>query len=418
MIYYFIVCLTLFYNSVKYEFIYKEKRRWKKIIIFMIIFILAFSYQMGSDWLNYQYFYDYEVPNIKLSDLYNSSKFMFSSEKVFVLLSIFFYKIGFNYELFVGIIIAFSLFLILNFIEKRSDNFYFSFFLSIVIFLFGYSLEPVLRQLITLSLIVIGFKYIEKRCFFKYLLIIILAVQFHLSAFIALPLYFLEKVKLSKKKFLFILLGVYVSILLVSNIFLELTSIFPKLLKYEHYFLSSRYGLSRNRSILGEIYHIILVMVYVYIIFYGYNFSKRKKNYLKNMALFYVIIDDVNNIFPILYRVSHYFVIGFVISLGTIKFIKLPNKKVIKLGRRSISYILIIFLYIPFLLDAWKEIYGTKLNIYRYGNYKNYFVEMINGRLKNNFYEKSEEYRKNIENFLNEEDKEREEKRNKEIKAE
>lgn len=418
MIYYFIVCLTLFYNSVKYEFIYKEKRRWKKIIIFMIIFILAFSYQMGSDWLNYQYFYDYEVPNIKLSDLYNSSKFMFSSEKVFVLLSIFFYKIGFNYELFVGIIIAFSLFLILNFIEKRSDNFYFSFFLSIVIFLFGYSLEPVLRQLITLSLIVIGFKYIEKRCFFKYLLIIILAVQFHLSAFIALPLYFLEKVKLSKKKFLFILLGVYVSILLVSNIFLELTSIFPKLLKYEHYFLSSRYGLSRNRSILGEIYHIILVMVYVYIIFYGYNFSKRKKNYLKNMALFYVIIDYFNNIFPILYRVSHYFVIGFVISLGTIKFIKLPNKKVIKLGRRSISYILIIFLYIPFLLDAWKEIYGTKLNIYRYGNYKNYFVEMINGRLKNNFYEKSEEYRKNIENFLNEEDKEREEKRNKEIKAE
>ena len=417
MIYYFIIFFILLYFSIKYEFIYKEKRRWKKFIIFIIIFIFAFSYQMGTDWINYQYFYDCEVPYMGLSDLYNKST-MFSSEKAFVLLNILFYNLGFSYELFIGVVISFSLFIILKFIEERADNFYFSFFLSIVIFLFGYSLEPVLRQLIALSLIVIGFKYIEKRCFFKYLFIIILAVQFHLSAFIALPLYFLEKVKLSKKKFLFILLGVYVSILLVSNIFLELTSIFPKLLKYEHYFLSSRYGLSRNRSILGEIYHIILVMVYVYIIFYGYNFSKRKKNYLKNMALFYVIIDYFNNIFPILYRVSHYFVIGFVISLGTIKFIKLPNKKAIKLGRRSISYILIIFLYIPFLLDAWKEIYGTKLNIYRYGNYKNYFVEMINGRLKNNFYEKSEEYRKNIENFLNEEDKEREEKRNKEIKAE
>ena len=41
---------------------------------------------------------------------------------------------------------------------------------------------------------------------------------------------------------------------------------------------------------------------------------------------------------------------------------------------------------------------------------------MVNGRLKNNFYEKSEDYRKNIENFLNEEDREREEKRNKGIK--
>lgn len=137
----------------------------------------------------------------------------------------------------------------------------------------------------------IGFKYIEKRCFFKYLLIIILAVQFHLSAFIVFPLYFLEKIKLDKKRYLFIFIGVYISILLISNIFLELTSVFPKLLKYEHYFLSSRYGLSRNRSILGEIYHIILVIVYGYIVFYGYNFSKKKKNYLKNMALFYIIID-------------------------------------------------------------------------------------------------------------------------------
>ena len=80
------------------------------------------------------------------------------------------------------------------------------------------------------------------------------------------------------------------------------------------------------------------------------------------------------------------------------------------------SWILLIFLYIPFLSDAWKEIYGTKLNIYRYGNYKNYFIEMANGRWKSNFYEKSEEYRKNTEDFLNEEDRERDEKRNKDIK--
>ncbi|WP_274235926.1 EpsG family protein [Fusobacterium nucleatum] len=370
---------------------------------------------MGTDWVNYQYFYDCKVPYIGLRNLYDNS-FMFSSEKAFMLLNVLFYNLGFSYELFVGIIISFSIFFILKFIEERTDNFYFSFFLSIVIFLLGYSLEPVLRQLIALTLIVIGFKYIEKRCFFKYLLIIILAVQFHLSAFIAFPLYFLEKIKLDKKRYLFIFIGVYISILLISNIFLELTSVFPKLLKYEHYFLSSRYGLSRNRSILGEIYHIILIIVYGYIVFYGYNFSKKKKNYLKNMALFYIIIDYFNNIFPILYRVSHYFVIGFVISLGSIKFIRLPNKKIIKLGRRFMSWILLIFLYIPFLSDAWKEIYGTKLNIYRYGNYKNYFIEMANGRLKSNFYEKSEEYRKNTEDFLNEEDRERDEKRNKDIK--
>ena len=290
MSYYLTLFLVLFYHSIKYEFMYKEKRNWKRFIVFVVIFLLAFSYQMGTDWLNYQYFYDYDVPNIKLNNLFSNFQFMFSSEKGFVLLNILFYNLGFNYELFTGIVIGSCLFLILNFIEKKSDNFYFSFFLSIVMFLFGYSLEPVLRQLIALALIITGFKYIEKRCFFKYLLIIILAVQFHLSAFIAIFFYFLEKIKLNKKRAFLIFIGIYILILFLFNIFLELSHIFPKLLKYEYYFFSSYYGLARSRTILGELYHIIIIVIYGYIIFYSYNFSPRKKNYIKNMALFYIII--------------------------------------------------------------------------------------------------------------------------------
>jgi len=409
VIYYIILFIILFYYSLKYEILYKEKRSGKKAILFFIIFIFAFSYQMGTDWINYQNFYEYEIPHIKLEDLYNNSKFVFSSEKAFVLLNMFFYNLGFSYELFTGIVIGFCLFFILKSIEQRSDNFYFSFFLSIVIFLFGYSLEPVFRQLIALTLIVIGFKYIERRNFFKYLFVIILATQFHISAFIALPIYFLEKIDFSKKKFCLLFFGSYIIILLRSKIFLVLIKISSKFLRYESYFLSNRYGLSVERSFLGEIYSVGIFIVYTYIIFYSYEFSKNKKNYLKNMSLIYIVLNYFANIFPILFRVSHYFVIGFIVSMSSLKFIRTPNKKILKLGKRSISYILIIFLYIPFILDAWREIYGTKLNIYRYGNYKNYFVEMVNGRLKNNFYEKSEEYRKNIENFLNEEDKEREE---------
>ena len=388
MSYYLTLFLVLFYHSIKYEFMYKEKRNWKRFIVFVVIFLLAFSYQMGTDWLNYQYFYDYDVPNIKLNNLFSNFQFMFSSEKGFVLLNILFYNLGFNYELFTGIVIGSCLFLILNFIEKKSDNFYFSFFLSIVMFLFGYSLEPVLRQLIALALIITGFKYIEKRCFFKYLLIIILAVQFHLSAFIAIFFYFLEKIKLNKKRAFLIFIGIYILILFLFNIFLELSHIFPKLLKYEYYFFSSYYGLARSRTILGELYHIIIIVIYGYIIFYSYNFSPRKKNYIKNMALFYIIIYYFNNMIPILYRVSDYFVVGFIISLASLKFIRLPNGKIIKLKKRPIGCIIIIIFYFLFLLYFWKESYSTKLNRYRYGEYKNYFIEMINGTLKKDFYEK------------------------------
>lgn len=82
---------------------------------------------MGTDWVNYQYFYDCKVPYIGLRNLYDNS-FMFSSEKAFMLLNVSFYNLGFSYELFVGIIISFSIFFILKFIEERTDNFYFSFF--------------------------------------------------------------------------------------------------------------------------------------------------------------------------------------------------------------------------------------------------------------------------------------------------
>ena len=379
MSYYLTLFLVLFYHSIKYEFMYKEKRNWKRFIVFVVIFLLAFSYQMGTDWLNYQYFYDYDVPNIKLNNLFSNFQSMFSSEKGFVLLNILFYNLGFNYELFTGIVIGSCLFLILNFIEKKSDNFYFSFFLSIVMFLFGYSLEPVLRQLIALTLIITGFKYIE--IFF----------------------YFLEKIKLNKKRAFLIFIGIYILILFLFNIFLELSHIFPKLLKYEYYFFSSYYGLARSRTILGELYHIIIIVIYGYIIFYSYNFSPRKKNYIKNMALFYIIIYYFNNMIPILYRVSDYFVVGFIISLASLKFIRLPNGKIIKLKKRPIGCIIIIIFYFLFLLYFWKESYSTKLNRYRYGEYKNYFIEMINGTLKKDFYEKSEEYKKNIEILLNEE---------------
>lgn len=51
------------------------------------------------------------------------------------------------------------------------------------------------------------------------------------------------------------------------------------------------------------------------------------------MALFYIIIYYFNNMIPILYRVSDYFVVGFIISLASLKFIRLPNGKIIKLKK-------------------------------------------------------------------------------------
>lgn len=65
-------------------------------------------------------------------------------------------------------------------------------------FLFGYSIG-IFRQMIALSIVLLGTKYMWERKFIKYLITVGIAMTFHTTAIIVLPLYWICRIKLENK---------------------------------------------------------------------------------------------------------------------------------------------------------------------------------------------------------------------------
>ena len=393
---YFILSFLLFINSLYYE-IFKKKKQ-KKILMILIIFIFSFSYKMGTDWIEYQAFYENIIPNTRISDLFLSGNFYFYGfEKGFVLVNMFFYNLGFNYEISSGILIAVSLYIIFNFTIKKAENYYISFYTLIVFCLFTVCLEPVLRQLIAMAIVILSFKSLEEKKFLKYCFLIGVATFFHFSAIICLLFYFFNNIQIKQKKFIILFVGSYIFLMILPIVVQKLSNISPIFLKYTNYLFNEKYGSARNRGIVAQSIQVILVLFYSHLIFSGYNFSSLKRNYLKNMGLIYIVINFLGNMLPLIHRFSYYFIVGFAISISAISNL---NPMLSKRRMRSKKIFVLIFIYSIFTLLLYKQVYKSPLNIYRYSNYKNYFIELIKGNLDKNFYEKSNEYKRHIDNLI------------------
>ena len=91
--------------------------------------------------------------------------------------------------------------------------------------LFSYSLG-VFRQMIAISILLCGLKYIVERKFFKYALLVALAMSFHITALLGMFLYVLYSVKW--KRIIWALLGVEAFCIAFGKKIMELAfSLFP-----------------------------------------------------------------------------------------------------------------------------------------------------------------------------------------------
>mgnify|MGYP005887058437 CR=1 FL=1 len=396
--FYLMIYLFLLYNSILFEI--AKKRKKIVLIVSILIFILAFSYQMGIDWTNYQRIYDIRIISYDFKDIIFNNPFR--EERGYILLNLIGKKIGLNYEIFMGILLSFCIIFISKVGEKKARNIYIFIFLIVFKYLLVASLEPTIRQLLAVSIIALGYKYIEKKNLLKYLLCVILAMQFHSSAILGIGIYFLDKINLALKKvvFLIILFPIFLKILPIS---LEMISNFiPSIGRFSRYFTSLRYGMSISRSLLGNIYNLGIMILYLYFIFFSD--AKKQKNYIKNMAIIYILISYFQNQLPILYRVKEYFVLGFSISMSYIGSTTIFNRKV-KYNKKGIGIIFIVLIYLIMAREIINSLYGSELNRERYGNYKNYFIELILGRDKKNFQEKKSGYERLIRNMVEEQNK-------------
>lgn len=381
--YYFLVSILVFF-SIKYEI--NKKKTFSTLVYFTIIIICAFKYKMGGDWYHYQNFYENINSNIKIIDFFNGNIFVYSKKYYFevgyIFINYFFYKLGFNYEIFQALIIGTCLFNIFKYIEKKSENFYFAiamlFFSSFYVYIF----EPVLRQLIAIVIVLKALKYISKNKLYNFIFFIFLAAQFHKSAYLLIFIYFLKYIKINNKTLIFYLFIFYV---LLSNISFFINKI-PFLSMYEIYFKEKSIisVIGEKRDIVTKIFKIFIMLLRINLILYSYKFSKKRNEIIEKMGIIFCIISYLSNVLPIIERFQGYFLIPYVISLSNLSNLLLLKKYKIKVLNNMVALSLLVFsihLNMKFLQSE-----GVKEKFI----YQNYLINYLKGDFINENKKKKE----------------------------
>lgn len=349
----------------------KQNRTKNSFLIISTILFLGFSYNMGGDWRAYKLFYEKITPKLSISNPLNT-KF----EEGYIILNYIFNKLGINYELFQAIVLILCIFIILKLVEKKSKNFYIAFVYIFIQFLFSYSAEPILRQFIATTLIIIGFKYIEERKILKYLIWVFLAFQFHKSAIIGIIFYLSNYLNFkSKKKILICIILAFIISLNIDSILNLLIRLIPFLHTYSGYLRNEIYSSIAQRSLMGNLYLIITVCIYFAIIIYT-KYEKEYRVYL-NLAILGIIFGIFANRFFILVRFNSYFVFPIAITISNIDRLNF-NLKIKKLCIFFILFIQIFTKYYTILRDE-----NSKK---RYYYYQNYLIEVFKGKNTKSYY--------------------------------
>lgn len=179
-------------NAITVEEKIRKRNKWFLIIACAELIILAGirGYSVGADTSVYLSAFEYykalpktEILTAKLVYPYDFESGYFFLTKLCALL-------GGSKTAFLFLIAVLIYIPIFIAIYKRSTDPYISVLTYFAFGYFSYSLG-IFRQMIALSIVICGIQYIKDRKFFKYLLLIIIAMMFHSTAVLALVIYFL-----------------------------------------------------------------------------------------------------------------------------------------------------------------------------------------------------------------------------------
>lgn len=261
-------------------------------LVFSLVFFTGLRGNIEPDYENYL-------------DIFNNSKLGINLgvEPGFYYLNSFISNWGLDFQWVIFLMALFTVIIKINFFIKNSKNYLFSFLIYYCSMFFLYDFIAI-RQALAMAIFMISVPYIVERKFLPYLICIIFASTFHLSALVLLPIYFF--IHLSFNKFIFYI------ILLLST----LTSVF----KYDIHLTSllldyiSLPGFANNKIEIYAIEDIYAALSFRQLILgflFVYLFSKKMDKSILvfiNLYIFGIMIATLLNEIPQLsYRLKAYF---------------------------------------------------------------------------------------------------------------
>jgi hypothetical protein len=225
------------------EHLNKDQRYQREIrvvfalIMIALVFFGGLRYRVGFDYVPYAQFFR-RVPGFSMDLITFVGRSRF--EIGFVALASFFKTLGITYvsAVFVSVIVI-CLTLNINSLKKYTSAVYFSLFMYLSLYFFGREMGQI-RQAMATAIVFFAFRYVLKKQFIPFLLLILLAGSFHYSVLIVLPFYFLSTLKLKQSHYIIlIVLGVAITfidwLIPLNNLLLSLNF---RSLPY----IGSRYG--------------------------------------------------------------------------------------------------------------------------------------------------------------------------------
>lgn len=316
-------------------FFYFSKKNNKSKIIFLsivcielILFAGFRSVDIGVDTKNYLYALHY-YKKLPINEIFAiANPWNIDYEIGYMLLT----KISASLQLsdtsFFILIASFIYIPVSKYIYEESDDVVISMLFYLCFELFAYSLG-IFRQMISISILLLAIKYVKKRQIFKFMIIVLIAMSFHYSAVVAIPLYFVYNKKF-KKIYLYYLIIIEVLIIFFGTKIIEL--LFGILGKYTHY-IGSKYAGSGGGYTLIFVLHILLM---VGLLMYS-RYGNSKKVHSKNRKTEREYLEIQNNDF-------YLFIIAFAIILTALA----HTFSII--SRSNCLYIMMIEVYVPFMI--------------------------------------------------------------------
>lgn len=175
---------------------------------FMIIFI-GFRGYVGADYGVYRTMYSIYFPTVDFSELYNKATFGASKveeEWIYILLNKLVFFTGSPFYIFT--LVSAIITLGIKFFSYYKNSVYPIFSVMLLIFPNYFITDSGhMRQALGMVFCLVAFKYIKERNLWMYLLCLYIAIGFHKSTIVFLPMYWLVKVPLNSYR-IFLLIGV------------------------------------------------------------------------------------------------------------------------------------------------------------------------------------------------------------------
>ncbi len=224
-----------------------------------------------------------------------------------------------NYTIYFLIVAAIVMMGYAFLIRRSAQNYFWPIYLYVTIGPFAFQLTG-LRQAMAMAMCATSVIFVQKKKPIPFFLLVFLAAQFHASAYVFLPLYFLGRIRLGSKSFILFLVGV-AGILFANEKIIALSN---QLLGYDKGYEDAPGGIV---SILIYVGSIFLAILYKDNLFGESMFKSDDKKEVQfaqyniiafNMALIAMIMLIMRYWMRMAERASKYYQIGVVILLANV----------------------------------------------------------------------------------------------------